>query len=124
MKPEEKAREKIDKLLEAAGWVIQDFEDLNLGTSLGVIIREFQMKTGPVDYLLFVNRKAVGVIEAKPEGTTLTGVDTQSDKYISGMPEQIPHIEPLLFAYETTGTETLFRDLRDPDYRSRNVGES
>jgi type I restriction enzyme R subunit len=121
MKPEEKAREKIDKLLEAAGWVIQDFENLNLGASLGVIIREFQMKTGPVDYLLFVNRKAVGVIEAKPEGTTLTGVDTQSDKYISGMPEEIPHIEPLPFAYETTGTETLFRDLRDPDYRSRNV---
>lgn len=121
MKPEEKAREKIDKLLEAAGWVIQDLEELNLGASKGVIIREFPMKTGPVDYLLFVDRKAVGVIEAKPEGTTLTGVDTQSEKYIKGMPDEIPHLDPLPFAYETTGVETLFRDLRDPDSRSRNV---
>ncbi len=120
-KPEEKARQKIDKLLEAAGWVIQDRDELNLGASLGVIIREFPLKTGPVDYLLFVDRKAVGVIEAKPVGTTLTGVDTQNDKYISGVPEEIPHIEPLPFAYESTGIETLFRDLRDPDYRSRNV---
>lgn len=121
MKPEEKAREKIDALLELAGWTIQNYEDLNLGASLGVIIREFPMKTGPVDYLLFVDRKAVGVIEAKPEGTTLMGVDTQSEKYINGMPVEIPHIEPLPFAYETTSVETLFRDLRDPDSRSRNI---
>lgn len=121
MKPEERARQKIDVLLKLAGWTIQNYEDLNLGASLGVIIREFPMKTGPVDYLLFVDRKAVGVIEAKPEGTTLTGVDTQSEKYIKGLPKEIPHIEPLPFAYETTGAETLFRDLRDPDSRSRNI---
>ena len=74
MKPEEEARQHIDQRLEAAGWVIQDHKDLNLGASLGVVIREFPLKSGSADYLLFVNRKAVGVIEAKPVGTTLGGV--------------------------------------------------
>jgi type I restriction enzyme, R subunit len=121
MKPEEKARQKIDNLLELAGWTIQDFDNLNLGASLGVIIQEFPLKTGPTDYLLFVDRKAVGVIEAKPKGTTLTGVNTHSDKYMGGLPDEIPHFEPLPFAYESTGSETLFRDIRDPDSRPRNV---
>jgi len=121
MKPEEKARQKIDKLLELAGWTIQDYNELNLSASFGVIVREFPLKTGAADYLIFVDRKAVGVIEAKPEGTSLTGVDTQSEKYLKGVQDNIPHEEPLPFAYESTGTETLFRDIRDPDFRSRRV---
>lgn len=121
MTPEKKARQKIDNLLELAGWTIQDFDELNLGASLGVIVREFPLKTGTTDYLLFVDRKAVGVIEAKPEGYTLRGVDTQSGKYIEGIPDDIPQFKPMPFAYESTGTETLFRDIRDPEYRSRNV---
>jgi type I restriction enzyme R subunit len=67
MKPEEKARLRIDQLLQEAGWVIQDCRDLNLGASLGVAVREFPVSTGFADYLLFVDRKAAGVIEAKPE---------------------------------------------------------
>jgi type I restriction enzyme R subunit len=121
MKPEEEARQHIDQLLGAAGWIIQDYKDLNLGASLGVVIREFPLKSGSADYLLFINRKAVGVIEAKPVGTTLGGVDTQSEKYLFGVPERIPHMHPLPFAYESTGIETLFRDIRDPDFRSRWV---
>ena len=122
MTPEEEARKKIDELLEAAGWAIQDYRDLNLGASLGVAIREYPLTSGTADYLLFVNRRAVGVIEAKPKGTTLRGVDTQSDKYIVGIPESVPNaVNPPPFAYESTGIETLFRDLRDPFPRSRNV---
>jgi type I restriction enzyme R subunit len=41
---------------------------------LGVAVREFPLKVGFVDYMLFVDRQAVGVIEAKPEGTTPSGV--------------------------------------------------
>jgi type I restriction enzyme R subunit len=67
MKPEEKARQQIDQLLENAGWKVQDYRDLNLGASLGVAVREFPPKSGPTDYLLFVDRKPVGVLEAKPE---------------------------------------------------------
>lgn len=75
MKPEEKARQKIDQLLTDAGWVIQDHKELDLGSSLGVAVREFPVETGYADYMLFVDRKAVGVIEAKPEGTTLSRVE-------------------------------------------------
>jgi type I restriction enzyme R subunit len=85
-------------------------------------VREFPLITGYADYLLFVNRKAAGVIEAKHEGTTLSGVAEQSEKYLAGIPENIPHVQnPLPFAYESTGIETYFRDLRDPDPRSRRV---
>lgn len=44
---------------------------------------------GRVDYLLYVERHVVGVIEAKPEGTTLSGVEWQSAMYATGLPE--PH---------------------------------
>lgn len=122
MTPEEKARQKIDKLLEAAGWRVQNLRELNLGASLGVAVREFPLKTGEADYLLFVDRKAIGVIEAKPEGTTLSGIAEQSSKYSMDLPENLPYVqEPLPFAYESTGTETFFRDLRDPEFRSRRV---
>src|SRR5258708_26986197 len=76
--PESRAREKIDALLHAAGWAIQDREDMNLGASLGVAVREYPLPAGPCDYLLFVDRRACGVIEAKPEGQTLTGVAEQA----------------------------------------------
>lgn len=119
---EEEARQEIDKLLEAAGWQIQDYNDLNLGASLGVVIREFPLTSGRADYLLFVDRVAVGAIEAKPVGTILTDVEGQTEKYLRGIPETIPHVQnPLPFEYESTGVETHFADLRDPDWRSRRL---
>ena len=122
MKPEEKARQNIDRLLTAAGWVIQDREQMNLGESPGVAVREYPMSPGPTDYLLFVERRAVGVIEAKPEGTTLSGVSEQTGKYLTRVPALLPvYRKPLPFGYESTGVETFFRDLRDPDSRSRPV---
>lgn len=118
MKPEEKARQRIDQLLEAAGWKVQDRRELNLGASLGVAVREFPT---PADYVFFVDRKAVGVMEAKPEGTTLSGVAEQSEKYLDAL-KDLPHVQKQLsFAYESTGMETFFRDLRDPEPRSRRV---
>ncbi len=122
MTPEEAARQKIDELLTKAGWQIQDFNDLNLGAALGVVVREFPLESGFADYLLFIDREAVGAIEAKPEGSTLSGVEEQTGGYLSGLPEGIPHIDnPLPFGYESTGTETFFVDLRDPSPRSRRV---
>ncbi len=72
--PEEIARQNIDKQLEACGWVIQSRWDLNLYAARGVAVREFPLETGEADCLLFLDRKAVGVVEAKHEGTTLSGV--------------------------------------------------
>lgn len=120
--PEEEARQTIDEKLVEAGWLVQDRKQINLGAGLGVAIREYPMTSGPTDYLLVVDRKAVGVIEAKPVGHTLSAVSDQSDKYVKGVPEDIVAThDPLPFAYESTGVETLFRDLRDPDTRSRQV---
>ena len=122
MKPEDSARQHIDQLLTAAGWTIQDRKQMNLGASQGVAVREYPMSSGTTDYLLFIDRRAVGVIEAKPEGTTLSGVSEQTEKYLRGIPPILPcHRKPLPFGYESTGVETFFRDLRDPDSRPRPV---
>ena len=122
MTPEPRARQNIDQLLTAAGWTIQNREQMNLGASQGVAVREFQMESGPADYLLFIDRKAAGAIEAKPEGTTLGGVAEQTERYLTDIPANLPcYQNPLPFGYESTGIETYFRDLRDPDSRSRRV---
>jgi len=122
MTPEEEARQEIDKLLEAAGWRVQDYKNLNLGVALGIAIREFPLESGRADYLLFVDRVAVGAIEAKPVGTILVDVEGQTERYLRGIPGNIPHVQnPLPFEYESTGIETHFADLRDPDWRSRRV---
>jgi type I restriction enzyme R subunit len=122
LRPEERARTNIDKMLESSGWTIQDHDDLNLGASLGVAIREFPIGKEHADYLLFIDRTAVGVVEAKPPGTTLSGVAEQSQIYLTNMLKTFANIKVRpIFAYETTGVETFFRDLRDPDTRSRRV---
>ncbi len=124
MNPEEQARVNIDQLLEQAGWAVQNRDGVNLYASRGVAVREFPLKTGhgTADYMLYVDTKAAGVIEAKPEGTTLTGVETQSEKYGEGLPDNLPaHLRPLPFLYESTGVETQFTNRLDPEPRSRLV---
>jgi len=122
MKPEEKARQYIDHLLSMAGWNVQDLQELNLNASSAVAVREYPLQNGTADYLLFIDKKAVGVIEAKPQGTTLSGVAEQSQAYITNIPKNLPIVQvPLPFAYESTGSETFFRDTRDPFPRSRRV---
>ena len=120
--PEAAAREDIDRQLMAAGWLIQDKKDLNLHASRGVAVREMQSHGGPADYILFVDGKALGVVEAKKEGTTLSAVAEQSARYTAAN-HWIPQrwADPLPFTYESTGIETNFRDQRDPDSRSRPV---
>ena len=121
-RPEEKARKNIDSMLTASGWSVQNLDDYDFGASIGVAIREFSIGRDAADYLLFLDGKAVGVVEAKPEGTTLGGVSGQTLKYTTGLPSFVRMwVDPLPFCYESTGIETYFRDLRDPDSRSRHV---
>src|SRR5437660_1971964 len=121
--PEELAREKIDKLLADCGWILQDRSTINLSASRGIAIREALLKDrDEVDYLLFVDGKAIGTVEAKPEGFTLTGVEEQSGKYAKGLLDIYPKWQdPLPFAYESTGVETQFTNQLDPLPKSRNV---
>jgi type I restriction enzyme R subunit len=82
--PEEQAREEIDRQLEARGWAVQDHKKMNISAAPGVAVREFPLKAGFADYLLYADGKAIGVVEAKPEGHTLTGVETQSMSSMGG----------------------------------------
>lgn len=120
--PEEQARTKIDQLLRDTGWVIQDRSDFDRYAALGVAVREFHLPAGYCDYLLFIDGKAAGVIEAKKAGVTLSGVAEQSAKYVAQLPEHLARWEQrLVYHYESTGDETFFCNLRDPKPRSRRV---
>ena len=124
MKPEERARQTIDKLLEQAGWRVCNLADANIHGAPGVAIREFPLNSGHglADYLLYVNGKACGVIEAKKEGVTLKGVEAQSERYAQGLPATLPAWRrPLPFLFESTGVETQFTNGLDPHPRSRRV---
>ena len=125
--PEQQARVEIDRKLEMADWVIQDNSETDLTAARGVAIREFQTATGPADYLLYVDKKAIGTIEAKKDGTALLGVESQSDRYTEGFSKTakqkgLPYWRlPLPFHYLTTGRETYFACRLDPDYAPRVV---
>jgi type I restriction enzyme, R subunit len=121
--PEAKARDKIDALLVQAGWLVQDREDMNLTASASIAVREFKLEKGHgyVDYLLFVDGSAVGVVEAKPAGYSLTSVEFQAQKYVAGLPVSLTARKPLPFAYISTGDETVCINTLDPQPRSRPV---
>ncbi|MEX1092728.1 MAG: DEAD/DEAH box helicase family protein [Acidimicrobiia bacterium] len=121
---EASARKEIDEQLSACGWVVQNIEALNLTAGPGVAVREFHLEEGHgrADYLLYVGGEAVGAIEAKPTGTTLTGVEFQTQKYLTGLPDALPApIRPLPFGYESTGVETRFTNQLDPEPTSRRL---
>ena len=122
--PEAQARIEIDQMLALAGWVLQDADKVNLAAGKGVAIREFILAPGHgrADYLLFVDGKPLGVLEAKPAGTILSNVEPQRNDYAEGMPEDLDvPLEPLPFTYMSTGRETRFRNGLDPDARTRDV---
>ena len=115
---------EIDHQLTACGWRVQDRSEMNLYAGQGVAVREFIMAPGHgrADYLLFVDGKAVGAVEAKPSGTPLAGVESQTAKYAAGLPAELTAVvSPLPFLYESTGDETMFTDGFDPEPRSRPV---
>lgn len=120
--PEAEARKIIDRKLEKAGYIIQDMRTLNPNASLGVVVREFPTESGPVDYLIFVNGKPAGVIEAKSDdkGEVLLTVSEQAKRYIeSGLKYSNTQVK-LRFAYVATGVRTCFCDYGD-DARTREV---
>ena len=123
MTPETKARQHIDRKLEQAGWIIQDMKQLNLSAGLGVAVREYPTASGPADYLLFVNRNAVGVIEAKKDsaGANLTVTEAQTERYATAHLKWRTDNTPLRFLFEATGQIIRFTDSADPAPRSREI---
>lgn len=128
LNPEERARILIDDQLIQAGWVVQDRKDIDLVSHIGVAVRETILKnvSGRADYLLYLNRKIVGVIEAKPSGVTLTEVQWQSHRYSKGLDSDqignaVLYRDELPFIYEASGTETHFTNLYEPEPRARTI---
>ncbi len=122
--PEQRARKEIDEQLAACGWVVQDYQHAAVAAAKGVAVREVPTEAGPADYVLFVDRQAVGVIEAKKAGSTLTGVEPQTGKYRIAYPDELPAFTlngALAFGYESTGSETRFTCGLDPIPASRRV---
>ncbi|MFE9723631.1 DEAD/DEAH box helicase family protein [Streptomyces sp. NPDC005794] len=123
---EVQARQKIDVMLDEAGWLVQDRAGLNPLAGRGVAVREFTLATGRADYVLYVDGKIVGVIEAKREGDHLSGALAQNERYAKGVLKEHAlavwrESEPFAFRYATTGTETYFVNRLDPEARSREV---
>ena len=128
MTAEARARLLIDEQLKAAGWLVQDTRQLNLSAGQGIARREAVMAAGHgrADYLLYLDRRVVGVIEAKPVGTPLSGVEWQSAMYASGLPAEVRLSATtkqgrLPFVFEASGTETHFTNGYDPEPRARRL---
>jgi len=119
MTPEERARRTIDHQLVQTGWQVQDYQQIDFTVSQYLAVREYPTDSGPADYVLFVGRKPVGVIEAKPAGTPLVMVEEQSERYAASKLKWAVQEGVLPFVYESTGVETRFTDNRDPIPRSR-----
>lgn len=121
--PEQKARDCIDQMLRDSGWSVQDKDKINFSAGLGIAVREYQTDVGPADYVLFVNRKPVGVIEAKreEEGQNLSKVEEQSRDYGTAQLKWIQKDGALPFIHESTGAITYFTDQRDPKPRAREI---
>ena len=120
--PEQIARDKIDLMLKEAGWIVQSKNEVDLGAGRGVALREYQAETKFADYVLFVDKKPVGIIEAKKEeeGHKLTVAEDQASEYAKAKLKYLDN-DPLPFVFESTGTITRFRDTRDPKPRGRTI---
>lgn len=120
---EQIARDRIDIRLHAAGWDVQDKGAINFDAATGIAVREYQTDVGPADYVLFVDRQAVGVVEAKPDnyGVRLTSVEEQSEGYAAAKLKWVQNSAPLPFLYEATGEVTRFTNGLDPIPRSREI---
>ena len=120
--PEQIARDHIDKQLIACGWIIQSIKQINLNTGIGVAVKEYLTDVGPADYVLFVEGKPCGIIEAKKEDEAhrLNVHEGQGEGYANAKLKHLNN-EPLPFVYISTGEVTRFTDFTDPKPRAREV---
>jgi type I restriction enzyme, R subunit len=120
--PEQIARDEIDKQLILCGWQIQNKDAVNLSASIGIAVREYQTDIGPADYVLFIDKKPAGIIEAKraEEAEHFSIHEEQSEGYAAAKLKYLNN-EKLPFVYESTGSVTRVTDFRDPKPRARII---
>ncbi len=120
--PEQVARDHIDRQLITAGWIIQEVKKVNLLAGIGVAVKEYYTDVGPADYILFVESKPIGIVEAKreEEGHRMNVHESQSEEYAHAKLKYLNN-EPLQYVYLSTGEITRFTDYTDPKPRSREI---
>lgn len=123
MTPEAKARELIDEKLHHAGWLVQDRKQMNPSAGRGIAIREYPTDSGPADYALMVDRKLVGIIEAKrdSEGVNLKVAEDQTTRYARSKFKWCKDGQPLRFLFEATGQIIHFTDASSAPARAREI---
>ena len=118
MTPEEKARVKIDGWFADAGWKVVNRDEYEPNMT-AVAIREGLLKGNlEADYFLFINGKAVGVLEAKREEADIYSeeVSEQVATYARSVPDHYQAwMKPLPILYKSNGKEVLFLDFREAD---------
>ncbi|QES08837.1 DUF4145 domain-containing protein [Streptomyces venezuelae] len=122
---EAQVRDELDRILELAGWEVQDDKDKNLFVDRrGVAIREVSTAVGRADYLLYVDQRLVGVIEAKREGADLEAAMQQAARYATGLTrsQQLSAWRASLpFRYVADGNTVRFHNALDPSPRTRDI---
>ena len=120
--PEQIARDNIDRQLIACGWIIQSLKQVNLNAGVGIAVKEYLTDVGPADYVLFVEGKPCGVIEAKKEEEAyrLNVHENQGEDYANAKLKHLNN-KPLAFVYVSTGEVTRFTNFTDPKPRAREI---
>ena len=82
----------MERLLESARWLAQDYKQAQIHAARGVTIRTFSLNPGfgEADSLCYVNIRAARVIEAEKDGAALTSVEVRSCKYSDGLSTSLP----------------------------------
>ena len=109
--PEQIARDKIDLMLIEAGWIVQSKNEVDLGAGRGIALREYQAETKFADYVLFVDKNPVGIIEAKKEdeGHKLTVAEDQASEYVWAAYAQLENVKSKQLVDELTALVSLIR---------------
>jgi type I restriction enzyme R subunit len=123
MTPEEKARVKIDKMLESSGWRVVSRDEFVPNEAIAV--KEGLMQGNKeADYLLFLMGKAVGILEAKREEIDVNTPDVinQAENYTHILPSWCQWWQkPLPFVWLSNGKDYYFRDIRKEDAEYQKV---
>lgn len=118
MTPEEKARVKIDRMFEEAGWQVVSRDEYTPNLTAAAIKEGLLKHNLEADYFLFINGKAVGVLEAKRAEIDVDcdEVKGQAEKYVNNVPPIYAAYEkPLRIIYLSNGEKVLFYDYAKKD---------
>lgn len=124
--PEQKAREKIDRMFQDAGWTVVSRKERTDRINAMAVKEELLIGNLEADYYLYLDGKAIGVLEAKrAENPLEDDVQLQAEKYTKQIPGDIPvWCKPLPFAYISNGEVIKFKDLRKEDAEFEDVKDS